>query len=230
VLQSTFIDDESASLAGVIGADGGPGLAISGSVFSGGSRPALVAVNTPLHLSGSAFWDTTPYAAGVDEQDPVALASDPFPDLDPATDCPDAAIPVYDGVLVDVGDPADHDLDDSQSDLGATGGPDGDPALWVDGDGDGVAAMWDCDDADPAVALGECVPEPTGGTTTPTTGTTGTGTPTTSTPRAPASLDDHQPVGCGCRIAAGSGGPATWLALPVGWWLGRGRRRGTRRR
>jgi hypothetical protein len=43
---------------------------------------------------------------------------------------------------------AGEDLDGSDADIGATGGPDADPDLWEDGDGDGTVANADCDDAD----------------------------------------------------------------------------------
>ncbi|MFK7928704.1 MAG: right-handed parallel beta-helix repeat-containing protein [Myxococcota bacterium] len=51
--------------------------------------------------------------------------------------------------LIDAGDPTLTDLDGSRSDIGASGGPDADPALWADEDEDGDPFLTDCDDNDP---------------------------------------------------------------------------------
>ncbi len=54
-----------------------------------------------------------------------------------------------DSVLVDAGDPAAVDVDDSPADIGAWGGPTAGP--FGDDDGDGATTLTDCDDADPIV-------------------------------------------------------------------------------
>lgn len=217
VVQSTFVGDVSSRAFGVIGVEGGEGLTVTRSVFASGGSPALYANNAAAALSWSGFWETRAFDADVVETDPVVLASDPFPDL--GTTCPDVAVPVYDGPLVDVGDPAVNDPDTTVDDLGATGGPDADPELWADADSDGVVAMWDCDDADPLVALEPgCAGSTPGTTTVPTS-------PTTSTvpeaePRASAENPRTAEIGCGCATS-GSGG---WLPVVVAWFARRRRR------
>ena len=51
--------------------------------------------------------------------------------------------------LIDAGDPSAslNDPDGSRSDIGAYGGPDADPDLFIDADGDGYVAIYDCDDS-----------------------------------------------------------------------------------
>jgi len=85
--------------------------------------------------------------------DPPRLVGWPVPPQEP---CP---LPRYyprpDSPLVGAGDPAWPDLgpdglprEDGYSTIGAFGGPDADPELFVDLDDDGVVALLDCDDHD----------------------------------------------------------------------------------
>jgi len=59
--------------------------------------------------------------------------------------------PLAGSPLVDGGDPTRYDPDGTGSDVGAFGGPDADPALYLDFDGDGTIALYDCDDANAAI-------------------------------------------------------------------------------
>lgn len=58
--------------------------------------------------------------------------------------------PTWGSPLVDAADPESIDLDGSRADIGATGGPDADPAFWVDADADDSPVLFDCDDTDEA--------------------------------------------------------------------------------
>lgn len=60
----------------------------------------------------------------------------------------DAPWPTFDSPLRDAGPADSADLDGSAADIGASGGDEADPALWVDADADGVPVLWDCDEAD----------------------------------------------------------------------------------
>ncbi|MEQ1568585.1 MAG: putative metal-binding motif-containing protein [Myxococcota bacterium] len=54
--------------------------------------------------------------------------------------------------LIDGGDPAIVDPDGTRSNIGSTGGPDADPALYADDDGDGSPLVTDCDDTDASIS------------------------------------------------------------------------------
>jgi predicted outer membrane repeat protein len=66
----------------------------------------------------------------------------------------DVVWPAAGSPAIDAGDPALLDPDGSRSDVGASGGPGADPALYLDADGDGFVAALDCDDAEPAAWTG----------------------------------------------------------------------------
>jgi MYXO-CTERM domain-containing protein len=126
---------------------------------------------------------------------------------------------VADGVH---GDPDAFDPDPgARSDIGATGGPDADPALWDDSDGDGVAAMWDCDPARSDVYPG--APEPADGIDHDCDGASiGRGDEPRSA-AAPRSVRGTV-AGCGCTAAGEASGAPTWLVLVAGWLAARRRR------
>src|SRR5262249_27661162 len=144
----------------------GPGLSLDAVVLVGGAD-AVEAIATVDH--GATWQVTDPYAPIVTVVESTELGADPF---DLAPDFCGYPIPAWQGELVDQDGDA-QDLDGTDADLGATGGPDADPALWADDDGDGIAAMWDCDDSDPAAGVKpDC--------TTPTTPTSPSTAPVTS--------------------------------------------------
>ncbi len=239
--QSTFIGNTSDGALGAIAyqADSDE-LTVTGSVFSGGASPALYPADVgPVVLSWSGFWDIAePWSGPVEETDRVPLTDDPFPGL-VAGDCPPGAIPVFQGELVDAGDSAVTDLDASRGDIGATGGPDADPALWRDDDVDGVVAMWDCDDQDPGRSPllvevpGDGVDQDCDGadspgdpsSTPPDTGSTST--PDTGAPPdrdGPGGPPEQAVTGCGCATGAHGGALAVLFALlTLRWGLHRSR-------
>ncbi|MEQ1507817.1 MAG: hypothetical protein ABMB14_36650, partial [Myxococcota bacterium] len=137
ILQSTFVGNDAPDGA-ALDAEA-PGVSLTGVVVTQSVHG--VAVDGPVAVAtwagfGNGAGDLGPEAI---PSDPVALTTDPLPVL-PA-DCTEA-IPVFGGELVDrsIG----LDPDGTPADLGATGGPDADPDLWL-ADGDPVPAMWDCE-------------------------------------------------------------------------------------
>ncbi len=105
-----------------------------------------VAAAGGVMLAGNLWWDTP---VPTDVPLPASeLVADPY--LVVGSACgPAMAVPTWGGAATDAA--ADLDPDGSAGDLGATGGPDAAPGLWVDDDKDGVVAVYDCDDADPTV-------------------------------------------------------------------------------
>lgn len=56
--------------------------------------------------------------------------------------------PQWGSPLIDAADPEGLDLDGSRADIGASGGPEAYPELWLDEDADGSPVLFDCDDSD----------------------------------------------------------------------------------
>ena len=81
------------------------------------------------------------------------LRTDPPDFAEDVSDCRSASWMLSAGsALIDAGDPSITDIDGSRSDIGATGGPDGDAQILTDSDGDGFfvngSGELDCDDDD----------------------------------------------------------------------------------
>lgn len=241
VSQSTFAQNSAGNDGAAIGSRGANArVEVYGSVFS--EQATSMAVETTIEALpstiavdgsaafGNAFGD---YGTDVTSTGAVLLTTDPYPALPGGCELP---IPLFGGELVDAGNLVD--LDGSPSDLGATGGPHADPALWSS-DGDPVPPMWDCDplsaDAWPGNVEvpgdgidNDCTDgdEPLPGDSAPDTaetGTDGTGsgrddTGTGADPdrpapdvRAPELGPSSLSTGCGCGSART--GPGWLLAL-----------------
>ena len=237
VRQSTFVQNSAGSDGAALGARTAAST-VYGSVFSEQQTATAVDVSPTCSTwqstsSRSAAWDNGAgdYGPTVILTNAVDVVDDPFPTL--PVDC-GPPIPVFQGELVDRGDLLD--LDGTPSDIGATGGPDADPALWAS-DGDPVPAMWDCAPEDPLAFPGnteipgdgidnDCVDG------NPVLETTDTGTvdgPDDTGPDAPDDTAGGEPpadgpprdvasappggTGCGCGSAPGVGWAAIGLVL-----------------
>lgn len=248
IASSTFAGNDSGALAsGLAHTDAGSSVIVHHTVFT--DHRSAVAVDSlgVLQLSHGASWDNAggDEGAGVSASQLVIPTGHPYPGLAPS-DCPPIVAPPWEGELVDAGDPLLADLDGSRIDLGATGGPDADPALWLDEDSDGVVVLWDCDDSDPRRAPdqierpgdgidNDCdgldgLDDPTEPVDTGGTGQTdGPGDPEAEVPGGSASTGRARSepgpstAGCGCRAEGAAA--VGWLPLLGLAWIRRSRQR-----
>ncbi|MFT7519162.1 MAG: hypothetical protein ACI9MC_001302 [Kiritimatiellia bacterium] len=103
-----------------------------------------------VRIEHNAFYENLDTQVG----DDIELTGSNLVDLDPKIntyspngDCGDDDYHLLaNSPLIDAGDPTVLDPDETTSDIGAFGGPDADPDLYVDLDEDGYAAASDCDD------------------------------------------------------------------------------------
>ncbi|MBT3219066.1 MAG: hypothetical protein HN348_08245, partial [Proteobacteria bacterium] len=106
------------------------------------------------------FFDNTPADTNTEEGE-NSIFEDPKLRNYLADDCTLSNLyPLYISPLVDAGYTPDYDardLDGSQSDIGAWGGPEADPNAWFDGEGDLWPLLFDCNDENGAINPG--VPE-----------------------------------------------------------------------
>jgi len=142
--------------------------------------------------------------------------------------CNDVLWPSWDSPVID-GGTGDADRNGTTPDLGATGGSESDPALWVDDDGDGSPFLWDCDDSESTAfpgateVPGNAVDEDCDGDIAPgiddTDPPTDTDAPTdTGSGGKPKGKDDSK--GCGCD-ATGLG--SAWWGVAAALMLARRR-------
>jgi MYXO-CTERM domain-containing protein len=107
-----------------------------------------------LALSYGAFANNAPgglagiYSA-ITPTDTVPITVFPVVNNHPGSSCEDTRLyPAIGSELLDVG-PNNTDVNSSLTDVGISGGPEADVALYQDGDGDGFIALADCDDDNP---------------------------------------------------------------------------------
>ncbi len=107
-----------------------------------------------LAFSYGAFANNTPgglagiYSA-ITPTDTVSITMFPVVNNHPGSTCEDTRLyPAIGSELLDVG-PNNNDVNSSLTDIGISGGPDADVALYLDNDGDGFIALNDCDDDNP---------------------------------------------------------------------------------
>jgi hypothetical protein len=152
----------------------------------------------PIAVQAVGFWDNQDLDT-VGSVEPIAPTLAPLPEAPFAPlgeECPDGVLVPISSHVLDQG--LGIDLDGSVADLGATGGPNADPALWADCDNDDTPAWADPDD-------GDC-PSATGTGTLPPPGW-----------RPPPERVEMPPdVGCGCATPPGRSGLPALLGL-FGW-------------
>jgi hypothetical protein len=101
-----------------------------------------------LNVPGNTYNTTAPSSVTNDFVNPMLWSWNAAAD-----DCAGDFRIRYTSPLRNDGDPAtaQKDLDGSANDIGLYGGPNADPAAWVDADTDGYPWVYDCDEANPAL-------------------------------------------------------------------------------
>jgi predicted outer membrane repeat protein len=205
VRHSTFVGHEGLAFMGL-------GAEIRNSIFAHNGTAVGAG-----DIDWTAFWDNEVDGVfGIVTLGANILEADPdFQDWTDDDTCNDRFWPSWNSPMIDAG--TGPDLNSTVADLGATGGVDADPALWVDADSDNWVMMWDCDNDDPtaypgAVEIpGNDIDEDCDGEAP---AIDDTDTPTDTEPVAPTK---NGPVseenGCGCESTAHQ---ASWISLAMG--------------
>lgn len=123
--------------------------------FSGGGPGVRRTGDVPVAYDGGTAWWRNEQGDGDDllPTTPGAIFTEPLlSGYTPGLDCLNILdYPGWYGSLRDAGSAGVQDLDGTRADIGAFGGPDSDPTVWVeDEDGDGSPVLYDCDETDPA--------------------------------------------------------------------------------
>lgn len=160
ITNNTFLGNAASNGGGLSVLSGGASLTNNLFAWQSDGDGAQADDSALTTLTYNDWFENTDDAVG-DDLDPDALDATNLA-VDPGLvawsangDCSDDLFLLEaDSPLVDAGDPSITDIDDSRSDIGATGGPDADAGAYTDGDGDGYPAAGDCDDTNEEINPG----------------------------------------------------------------------------